>query len=236
MNKYFIDEHTLSVLHFDNKTNIVEDVCGNIWDILETESDNLYSKGKFDGCLDFTNNPYGYLTLNAPPNLLDITGNKPRTIDFWFYINSVNAYANIFGMGNCTRGKDFGIYISNSTTIGIYHYEYATHNASVSDLTKDWNHIALVYDGIYEYLFLNGRKIIQENISLNTASDYISINAQGKNSYVIHYRVPVKYDEFRISNIARWTEDFEIQSRPYTKNKSVYLDKDNYIYGCKKNT
>lgn len=165
--------------------------------------------------------------------MLDITGNKPRTIDFWFYINSVNTYANIFGIGNCTTGKDFGIYIRNNT-IGIFHYNYATHNVSVSDLTNNWIHVALVYDGTYEYLFLNGIKIIQEEINLNTASDYISINAQGRDSYVNNYGIPVKYDEFRISNIARWTEDFEIPSRPYTKNKSVYLDKNNYLYGCKK--
>lgn len=138
---------------------------------------------------------------------------------------------NIFGMGNCTTGKDFGIYIRNNNTIGIFHYNYATHNTSISDFVKKWNHIALVYDGTYEYLFLNGRKIIQENINLNTGDEYISINAQGKDSYVIHYGIPVKYDEFRISNIARWTEDFEIPSRPYTKNKSAFLDTDDYIYG-----
>ena len=68
MNEYFIDEHTLSVLHFDNENHITKDECGNTWDILEAKSDKLYSQnGKFGGCLDFTNDSYGYLSLTAPP-------------------------------------------------------------------------------------------------------------------------------------------------------------------------
>lgn len=161
--------------------------------------------------------------------MLNISGDKPRTIDFWFYTTD-QSNINMFGIGNCTKGKDFGVYMRNDI-IGIYHYDYATHNVSIPDLTNKWNHVALVYDGIYEYLFLNGIKIIQEKISLNTASDYISINAQGTGDYVIHYGVPVKYDEFRISNVARWTEDFKIPSKPYTKNKHIFLNNLNFIYG-----
>lgn len=139
---------------------------------------------------------------------------------------------NLFGMGNCTTAKDFAVYLRMNNRIGIAHYNYATSEDIINiPLTENWVHIALVYNGVTEYLFVNGKQIFSKQIDLNTSDSYICINGRGPSGRITHHGLPVKYDEFRISNVARWTKDFIPPNYPYNRNTDVYLDKNNFIYG-----
>lgn len=60
-----------------------------------------------------------------------------------------------------------------------------------------------------------------------TPYGYLSLNAQGEYTDTSG----VLYDEFRISSIARWTEDFIPPKYPYIRSTDLYLDKNNFIYG-----
>lgn len=125
-------------------------------------------------------------------------------------------------------GQDFGIYQPYDGYLSIIHY-MDNPGVKIPSITLNiWHHLALVYDGTYEYIFLDGKMLFKNQREIYTPNGYLSLNTQGEDH---DSEGEILYDEFRISSIARWTENFIPPKYPYNRNTDVYLDKNNFIYG-----
>lgn len=138
-------------------------------------------------------------------------------------------YTIFFCMGpDQYHGQDFGVYQNTDQRIAIIHYMDNPGVVIPSITLNIWHHLALVYDGTYEYIFLDGKTVFKNQRTINTPGGYLSLNTQGEDADSYSQ---ISYDEFRVSSIARWTEDFIPPKYPYSRNLNLYLDKNNYLYG-----
>ena len=149
-----IDNKTVSLLHFDNKNNLLKDVFNNTW---INNKGVYYSSGKFNGAVDLTNSGYFYTTDSAIVNLTEYT------IDFWAYVpsNTIDYYRVCFGTS--TNDKYYGI-ISSDT------FSTPSGNIYLTDIDEglkvnDWNHFAFVFKDKW-YLFVNG--ILKATVETST--------------------------------------------------------------------
>lgn len=226
----YIDEFTISLLHFNDPLNPIKDECGkltwksNYFDL--SDKALIKPNGRFGNCIDLSHKSI----FTAPPP--EICDNKPRTIDFWFYMKD-NSYKLFFCMGpDAVTGQDFGVYQPNDGYMAIIHY-YDNPGVNIPSIELNiWHHLALVYDGTYEYLFLDGKLILKNQRNVYTPGGYLAINTQGEDCDTDG---EILYDEFRISSIARWTENFIPPTYPYNKTKKIFLDNQNFIYGINNN-
>ena len=140
-----------------------------------------------------------------------------------------HSYTIFFCMGpDANPGQDFGIYQPYDGHLAIIHYLDNPGVNIPSIQLNIWHHLALVYDGTYEYIFLDGKMIFKNQREIYTPNGYLSLNAQGED---VDSDGTILYDEFRISSVARWTENFIPPNYPYYKQPKIFLDKPNFIYG-----
>ena len=212
-----IDNKTVSLLHFDNKNNLLKDIFNNTW---INNKGVYYNSGKFNGAVDLTDSGYFYTTDSAIVNLTEYT------IDFWAYVpsNTIDYYRICFGTS--TNDKYYGI-ISSDT------FSTPSGNIYLTDIDEgikvnDWNHFAFVFKDKW-YLFVNGvLKATIETSTLPAISSMLCIgNYKNQDNNAPSYNY---IDELRISNVARWTSDFGVPSSAYTDKYVMYLDKDGNVY------
>ena len=212
-----IDNKTVSLLHFDNKDNILKDVFNNTW---INNKGAYYNSGKFNGAVDLTNSGYFYTTDSAIVNLTEYT------VDFWAYVpsNTIDYYRICFGTS--TNDKYYGI-ISSDTFSTPSGNIYLT-NIDEGLKVNDWNHFAFVFKDKW-YLFVNGKLTANiETSVLPKMSDMLCIgNYKNQDNNAPSYNY---IDELCISNVARWTSDFDVPNSAYTDKYVMYLDKDGNVY------
>lgn len=212
-----IDNKTVSLLHFDNKNNLLKDIFNNTW---INNKGVYYNSGKFNGAVDLTDSGYFYTTDSAIVNLTEYT------IDFWAYVpsNTIDYYRICFGTS--TNDKYYGI-ISSDT------FSTPSGNIYLTDIDEgikvnDWNHFAFVFKDKW-YLFVNG--ILKATIETSTLPAISSMLCIGNYKNQDNNAPSYNYiDELRISNVARWTSDFGVPSSAYTDKYVMYLDKDGNVY------
>lgn len=130
----------------------------------------------------------------------------PFTIDFWYkplvVINACSVghewYNGIFYFGIAGDAGDLGLF-------------FATHRGAYGGKASDaiigrWYHIAMVRVNYTLYGFVDGKRSVSfpcSNISLRYSNIDFNRQRDGSNraSFVI--------DNFRISDVARWTSDFD---------------------------
>lgn len=211
-----IDKNTILMLHMND--NLFKDKCGheviNNGVALDTNNKVFGS-----GSGDFRNSKYLQINLNSN----ELYENNEFTIDAMFYLYSNTQIASI-GSSNFSTSKGFFIGIGSSQhwffqqgTVGI--------NASNVATINQWVHIAIVYKENNISIFQDGKKMISTNITLNNTFDSIYIGFRPDNSWHMNGNI----DELRISNIARWTENFTPSNKEYSIN-SKYLIKQNDKY------
>lgn len=212
-----IDNKTVSLLHFDKKDNILKDVFNNTW---INNKGVYYNSGKFNGAVDLTNSGYFYTTDNAIVNLTEYT------IDFWAYVpsNTIDYYRICFGAS--TKDKYYGI-ISSDT------FSTPSGNIYLTDIDEglkvnDWNHFAFIFKDKW-YLFVNGvLKATVEKSTLPAISSMLCIgNYKNQDNNAPSYNY---IDELRISNVARWTSDFNVPDAAYSDKYVMYLTEDGSVY------
>ena len=218
-NNYWIDEHTLAALDFDNS---IDDLTGRQW-ICSNKSnlrfidDNPLSDVKKS--LRFNGGYYLYNTWGL------LTGGALRTIDFWFKITSYTTSTFFsFGSTGYTNGC-MAIYFHSDGRL-----EIDLHNVLIylSPSVNKWHHIAFSGgNGSTECAcFLDGKKQAHSVEPLNTASSYFYI---GTGYYGTANNLNIAF--FRISNNIRWTQNFTVPELHYYYNKhKLYINDDN-TYG-----
>ena len=212
-----VDDNTVSLLHFDDSSDVLKDIYDIHWINNKGTYDN---SGKFTGCVDLTNSGYFYTTDTSITNL------NEYTIDFWGFVpsNTIDYYRISFG--ESTSEKYYGI-ISSDT------YSTPKGNIYLSDINEslkvnDWNHFAFVFKDKW-YLFVNGK--LTANIDTSVLPKMSSMLCIGNYKNTDNNAPSLsKIDELRISNIARWTSDFDVPSSTYTDKYVMYLDKDGNVY------
>ena len=198
-----IDANTLLLLHC-NDLNDSSPYGVSITNHGATVSD---AQSKFGRKSLYFNGSNAYLEVE---NLL--SGNTPFTIDFWAYPTAKKSNtAWSHGGTNVSAVTGGGLELYSDGTF-IYYCNGFLIKASSYTLNT-WQHVALVGEQKTIKLYVNGSLVGTYSGSYNFAnySEIIGANASAFGSENFQGYI----DEFRISNIARWTENFTPPMKPY---------------------
>jgi hypothetical protein len=161
------------------------------------------------------------------------------TIDFQVKRNDINRLQTIFGqIDNLTTTSNLSIYIkltaSNiiNVTIASGTNIYSLNSSTTFIDMNDFHHIAIVRQGAVICGYLDGQLFNSINIGnaiINKSNCNFTIGRLGDyvgTTYGGYFKGNI--DEFRISNIARWTSNFTPPSEQYYSNS--FLIKQNTSY------
>ena len=204
-----IDSNTLALLHFD--VDAVTDVYNNTWSLSGSGGivDTYYKFGSH------SLNANGSTYLYTEDIDLDTFVNNDFTIDFWYYSITNNNNASLFQVDNADVSGLLLNSSSASSWVFACKYDGAwVQSGYLTPIFNAWTHIAVVRNNTTLTVYQNGTNVIQYNNvgTINTVGTKILI---GADSLIRCYVGNI--DEFRISNIARWTEDFTPPTQPYAR-------------------
>jgi hypothetical protein len=211
---YEMDEHTVSLLHFEDG---IKDETGRVW---VSSNASVSTEQKKFGNSSLAVDVGKYIYTDDVSNF-DFTGQF--TIEMWAMFTKypskhINPIHSLFTQYmNLQNAIDLSVSAAGAESINVIEYDaknggavlnqYANFNFSLNV----WYHIAFVSNGSQNYIFVNGEKILDTPIIkklplLNTTRACI-----GKFFYPSYEYDCIGYiDDFRISNIARWTSDFTL--------------------------
>lgn len=217
------DANCITLLHFDNNVTNVSSVS-QTWTkssyapysstIKKFGTHSIYDQY---GVSDSDPDPDGNARNSTGIFYSYLTGDW--TIDFWFRTPSKNssyssglcaiqAHAGgwpYFGVNATSSGVNTGISILHATTTSATDFNQ-TYSATIP--TDTWHHLAIVKkDGLLT-IYLNGTSIASGISWTYTPNSSWNNNRIG--AYNFGY-----IDEFRFSNIARWTSNFTPPTEPY---------------------
>ena len=110
------------------------------------------------------------------------------------------------------------LFYYTGSTIGLF-YTTTYGNTAVAQISVgEWVHRAFVRSGSTLYFFQNGQLIWSGAITLNTPyTEGYQMCVGGRSDYDQYF---IGYmEEFRVSNVARWTSDFTPPDKPYKAEK-----------------
>ena len=206
------DVNTLLLLHGEDLTDASQ-YARVLTNSGVTVSD---AQSKFGGKSLYFNGS-SYLAINDI-NLLPAAGDF--TIDWWEYRTASSEGSVVFHQP--VKAKDgtgtiFGYGYQNAVNIYMGNvsgsFNIAGQTSMGTEILNTWVHRAVVRKGSTFYLFADG--VLQNTITSSAAlarniTPYIGRYDSGNYLYYKGY-----IDEFRISDVARWTADFVPPSKPY---------------------
>ena len=208
------DFNTLALLHFD--TDAVTDATGRIWSINgELSIDKKVSKFG-DGSVYL--NATGDLSSDYD-SVFDF-GTGDFTVDFWWkQPTSGDIYSGgdsglIFGV-ETSGGMFLCVYANTITFVKAYQGIQLQMHTNIRKTDGEFHHYAIVRSSGTVHLFIDG--VLVESIVHTTSYSLVNLSPHifGVSS---SYRILGNIDEFRISNIARWTSNFT----PSTPNYNIF--------------
>lgn len=171
-----------------------------------------------------------YLSITADDFVL---GSGDFTIDWWQYrqnngtvasvnVQNANGYSSLL-MQHMDGAKLYSSYTGAT-------WDAASGAAAFQNIQNTWTHYAVVRSGTTLTVYQNGIKYWSTNITgsySGTGLVLIGCHAAANNrDYFKGY-----IDEFRISNVARWTSDFTPPDRPYVSVAGGASNIENGFYG-----
>ena len=215
------DLNTKLLLHFDN--NVVDSSPYNV--TTSQASGTSFTTGKFN---------QGFIgkvvmssadpsPISTPDGYLSGILNTDFTIDFWMYGPEINSYngASIFALGVNEDTFEYPLFFSVSPPAEGYNYVSLNgYNDSTSYVVlgisvpyavfSSWIHIAVTKNATTIKIYINGG--LMAETSPTDLSVYFS-TFSGTRSFIGISPTPI--DEFRVSNIVRWTTNFTPPTEPY---------------------
>lgn len=193
---YEVDQYTVSLLHFEDG---LKDECGNTWTV----------KGSVN--VDTTNKTIGNSSLYIPANayLTNVNdkyafGSGDFTIDFWVYSVSPNS---CYFTSSAVVGGNIGVAVCGDAS-WVGNNGTAEGRLPLPTIpAKTWTHISVVRYQSEFILFVQGKLISKAKMSGAISSKQFAIGARYHDGQYPNTQ-PMFIDEFRISNVARWTTDF----------------------------
>lgn len=210
------DLHTKLLLRF-SETNTYGDV--SVFNTPITYSSGFTRSGtvKKFGDYSFQASSSSYLSINR----FEVPIWR-YTIEFWVYLTSMftSNYYCLAGVTNSVVSTSmfyiyfFGFY-NNTTTLRYRINNSYEHSFDKSLFTlNEWHHIAYTRNNNHWYTFLDGVRLESNNSSNLSPAVWTGLNFEIGNSRM--QNVTAYIDEFRISDICRYTEDFEPPTEPFT--------------------
>lgn len=202
-----IDEHTIDVWHFE-EDSFADDTFGELGNVKLSFSSGSYSSianGKFGkGLTGSSSNNWGFsfVCVNKDLNLA-----TPYTLDFWIKPNYSGDRVEL-----ATNLYNWKLILYSNKLALDFGYSGLPEKTSEETLENNvWSHIALTTDGTtFITVYLNGKPCIHQEGGLyvydGSASGTMSVNAYG----------PVDWDEIRLSDNIRYTEEFTPPTKAYT--------------------
>lgn len=211
------DANTKLLLKFDDG---VTDVSGSNVALVSQGVITSNAQSKFGGKSGYFNGSTAWIDFTVKSVF---NPNADWTIDWWEYVEAMVYAACIYNQTNGTYNNDRGILLGYQSSSNN-EYTYLTDDASgwtIADsktmgalTTGQWVHRAVVRSGNTYYTFRDG---VQQATWTSTKS-ILSTATLGT---IGRYANGIKYykgyiDEFRISDVARWTSSFTAPATPYT--------------------
>ena len=209
------DENTLLLLHFDNG---IKDASRYNRQLTLNGGVSISTDQKVFGnaslYLDGIND---YITLGKANDYLA----GDFTVDFWCYVipsiqypSPIQAISdNLSGFLPFQFSRDG---INNPNVYGFVGNGWAIYNGKIGEASYNyWHHYVIVRKGNTYYWFIDGIlvKVITSSIILYNGDPifYLGLaNTDNINRFFKGY-----IDEFRLSNVARWTSNFTPPTKPY---------------------
>ena len=219
-NSQVVNTHTLALLHLNG--DLKDEFCN---------SDGWWFNGS-GGSIDTTNQKFGSGcakitgsgTLRSTKSIRFNFYDGDFTVECWFKVNDISDNQSIFSR---TEDFKFGAFIAPDGHI----YYFMSNNGSGWDMVSGdsdqyngigshtvtanvWHHFAYVRKANKLYGFLDGQKDLEVNID-NTAMVSSNLPIRFGRWGGGKYQYNGYFDEIRISDIARYTENFTPQTEPF---------------------
>lgn len=207
------DLNTKLLLHLDN--NVIDSSPYNV--TTSQASGTTFTTGRFNqGFIGKAMvSPADPSPISTPDGYLSGILNADFTIDFWLYGPGIGYNgASIFVLGLNVDNFEYPLFFTISPPGEGYNYvvlmgykestSYEVLGITVSSAVfSDWVHIAVTKNATTIKIYINGSLIAET--SPTDLSVYFS-SFSGTKSFIGMSTTPI--DEFRVSNIVRWTTNF----------------------------
>lgn len=234
-----IDQNIVSLLYFNDSTNLAYDECENIWTIYNTKSCYYDKELKKFGTGSCKITGYSYLSTSS----IDIQSlfQNDFTIDFWL---NINKWVYDGGIISLNKQKDSGFALvvnkEHKTLELIFNTNDEINQFILNESLQlnEWYHIAFSKKNNILKYFINGK----------LKKEFLNVNIIGLSNTIIlgnyHHINPNSdnfkgnIDEFKIRNEAIYTSNFNPPNSEYIRalkrffyydlkyiNKPKYIDK-----------
>lgn len=200
------DENTLRLMHFnDDVRDVVTDETGTL-----KGNASITPTGYFDGALSINHAVVSSLSFNGLT-----TTPTAWTMDFRVKLGRFSGDAPLVLIGTNLNETQTSLIRVDSSYIDIQ----ATYNQRVIYKTHSlqldtWYHFALTYDGTTYKFYVDG-KLFGSGESTNQFDFTRKLWFGSFYDYSTSYVSDCTIDEFRLSNVVRWTENFTPPDKPY---------------------
>ena len=214
----------------DGNTSLLLHLNGNVTDSSSNNFTITNTNVTFTAVGAFTNTDYGIFNgtssyLTAPNESYFNFGSGNFTFDYWINFSVLPTSGNEMVMVNkldATGTYGYQLFIQNTSGVySLYFYTDLFGNSSngvITISTGTWNHIAGVRNGSTWTIYFNGNSVLSfshsGSITSNTASLYLGCSFAA--NYGLNFYTNANIQEFRVSNIARWTTNFTPPTSPYS--------------------
>ncbi|MCC0781719.1 laminin G domain-containing protein [Clostridioides sp. ES-S-0108-01] len=216
-----IDKYTLVYLK-------AEDFTDSSFNNIEITSGGaqIIDDGCFGKCFNFTNVNQ---RLRVPDGSYKL--NDEWTIDFRLYMNSLSTPTtfDILGKGYYQGGVNNGfvIRIENNGLISIILTNNSTVRKQLNTSTQaikvnTWQHVCFMYKNYNLSIYIDGKfacSFIDYETDINGTGRDLILGGGWETDFTRYSNHRI--DEFRISNVARWTEDFKLPTEPYDYSPNI---------------
>lgn len=215
-----VDANTLLCLHLDGSLDDSAAYGGTAAQVTEDSSHTAvsYGDGKFGQAL-FSNYNYFSYTDNK---FTGAFADGKLTVDFWLKMPSINS-SEFLCYGKAGTENKFivgvGRYYSGDGNVDIYlnvggtNVDYPATLGTPTFVESEFNHFAFVLNSSTATIYINGTKVYQKPITGNFGGITSLAFETGQKTPV---NLTTSVDEVRISNVERWTSDFEPPTQAYS--------------------
>ena len=155
----------------------------------------------------------GKSALMVPPEVFQVDENNDFTIDLWCYL--VGTLRTAYFLSS----QEAGGFMCGANGVGreTIVFDLTIPNAAALIPQNRWLHYAAVRSNGVLAIYIDGKKVVQaENrFSYNSRGTSYGIGIRCETLYGTQYSFTGYIDEFRISDVARWTNNFAPPTEPY---------------------
>ena len=176
------------------------------------------AQSKFGGASALFDGSGDYLSFDA--NVLNDMPGNDYTMEMWARFNDTGTFRTLLA----NQGTNGAVFLQrdNSNKISLFYIGDSATLSTTSTVTSGvWYHIALVVDSGTQKLFLNGT--LEASRTETTYTSTTSQGMLGRRQSVTSRDMNGHIDEFRLSNIARYTASFTVPTEPFVNDANTLL-------------